>query len=370
VDYWSLTGDAQYNKLVQSAIQSQAGEIHSFMPSSQRPMSGNSDQAIWGITAIDADEKGFTGSSDGSYLDMAKAVFEQQVVRWDNYTCAGGLRSKINPDDVGFEYKDSFSTGTFFQLAARLALRTQNSTYTQWASKAYDWAVEADLVNEQGWTVMDGTNSSNNCSSVSQTQWSANAGTFLYGSAVMYNLVGINVSRSLIINYFKLTFSCQTFQQTWATRTTGFLTSVNRTFFPSGVIEEPSCNSQCTTSQRAFKSLLIRWLARTGSDAPFTTSQVHGLLTKTASLVVGGCSNSGNSTCASNGQNGLGEQLTALDSILALLVGRPADVASPSSTSSPPSPSGTKASAAPRTASVNGLIVLSVVIFVYVHLIL
>jgi mannan endo-1,6-alpha-mannosidase len=199
VDYWSWTGDAQYNTLVQTAIASQAGANDNFLPTSQEATAGNSDQAIWGITAIEAVERGFPGSGD-DYLDMAVSVFEQQVMRWDNYTCTGGLHSKISASAAGFTYKDSFSAGTFFQLAARLALHTQNSTYTQWAIKAYNWAVVAGLVNEQTWTVFDTTDSATNCSSVSQTQWSNNAGAFLYGSAVMYNLVCVRAVVRIIIS--------------------------------------------------------------------------------------------------------------------------------------------------------------------------
>jgi mannan endo-1,6-alpha-mannosidase len=186
VDYWTWTGDAQYNGLVQTAILAQAGTNGYFLPTSQQGTEANSDQSVWALTAMEANDKALPG---GRWLDMAKSVFDQQVIRWDNYTCAGGLHSKIDSNASGFTYKDSFSTGTFFQLAARLALRTQNSTYTQWAIKAYDWATAAGLVNEQAWTVFDGTDSSTNCSSVTPKQWSVNAGAFVYGSAVMYNLV-------------------------------------------------------------------------------------------------------------------------------------------------------------------------------------
>jgi mannan endo-1,6-alpha-mannosidase len=199
VDYWSWTGDAQYNSIVQTAISSQAGANDNFFPASQLSTAGNSDQAIWAITAIGAVESSFPGSGDGRYLEMAISVFEQQVLRWDNYTCAGGLHSKISANAAGFTTKDSFSTGTFFQLAARLALHTQNSTYTQWATRAFDWAVTAGLINDQTWAVFDGTDSSTNCSSVSQTQWSINAGSFLYGSAVMYNLVCVTHDVCVII---------------------------------------------------------------------------------------------------------------------------------------------------------------------------
>lgn len=122
--------------------------------------------------------------------------------------------------------------------------------------------------------------------------------------------------------------------QTWATRTQNFLTSINGTFFNNGIIVEPSCaSSSCTTSQRAYKALLIRWLAGTAISAPFTTAPIMGLLSTTAKAVVSGCDSSG--VCSVSGETGLGEQMTALDAVLALLVGRPAEESTSTTSSGP-----------------------------------
>jgi hypothetical protein len=69
-------------------------------------------------------------------------------------------------------------------------------------------------------------------------------------------------------------------------------------------------------------------------SAPFTAPPIQDLLSTSAKSVVGGCDGSG--VCAVGGQNGLGEQMTALDSVLALLIGRTEEVGTPPTTSSGP----------------------------------
>jgi mannan endo-1,6-alpha-mannosidase len=192
VDYWALTGDSQYNAKTQKAISAQAGPKQNFLPSSRPFEAGNSDQAMWALTALSAAEANFPATASVGYLGLAKGVFDQQVARWDNSTCAGGLRAELTPGTD----KDTASIGTFFQLAARLAHETKNSTYTQWATRAYDWASSVGLLNSQTYSVYEETNTRTNCSaeSLQQTQWSANAGTFLYGSALMFNVVRLSLA--------------------------------------------------------------------------------------------------------------------------------------------------------------------------------
>jgi len=311
IDYWALTGDSHYNSLVQSAISNQAGPSDNLLPTSQGPTEANSDQAIWALTALSAVEQNFSSGST-NYLNLAKSVFDQQVRRWDNSTCGGGLRSTLNSGDVaGYTFKDALSIGTFFQLAARLGLQTQNGTYTVWADKAYDWAAASGIIDSQSYNVYDGADTVTNCSSVNQVQWSANTAAFLYGSASMYNL---------------------TLNQVWVTRTQSLLNSANQTFFQNSVLYEPSCTNGCTLPQRAYKALLARWMARTAFVAPFVTSQIQQMLSQNGQAIADNCSGGQNSNCSIGGNFGLGEQMTALDSVNALLVGR-APEASPGSSS-------------------------------------
>jgi len=115
-------------------------------------------------------------------------VFDSQAPRWDTGTCGGGLKWQIFTFNSGYNYKNAISTGTFFQLAARLYQYTGNQTYADWATTAYEWATNVGLIDDE-YHIFDGTDDTTNCSQINHLQWSANAGLFIYGSAVMYNIV-------------------------------------------------------------------------------------------------------------------------------------------------------------------------------------
>ena len=196
IDYWAYTGDDQYNDLVQAALIAQAASDHDYMPPNQTKSEGNDDQGLWALAAMNAAEKGFP-SPDGStsWLDLAKNVFDEQVRRWDTETCEGGLRWQIFSFNEGYDYKNSQSNGVLFQLAARLAAFTGNSTYVDWAEKAYDWTKSVGLISKH-FEVYDGAHTATNCSDKSRIQWSYLSACFVYGSAVMYNHVGSDLTCS------------------------------------------------------------------------------------------------------------------------------------------------------------------------------
>ena len=196
VDYWAYTGDDQYNDLVKSALTGQRGSGNDYMPVNQTKTLGNEDQGFWALAAMNAAEKGFPSSSGSiGWLDVAKNVFDEQVLRWDAKTCDGGLRWQIFPFNQGYDYKNSASNGMLFQLAARLAAFTGNSTYVDWAEKAYDWTKSVGFISNES-RVYDGAHSTDNCSDVDKIEWSYISACFIYGSAVMYNHVGSGLSRS------------------------------------------------------------------------------------------------------------------------------------------------------------------------------
>ncbi|KAF2435582.1 glycoside hydrolase [Tothia fuscella] len=313
IDYWALTGDSSFNPQVQKAILSQAKGSLTFVPSARQSKASFSDQAIWALAALSAYEQKFPAGASESYLLMATSVFDQQAERWDNTTCDGGFNSTITQTMFPQGQKDALSVGSFFQLAARLAFNTQNNTYVQWADRAYNWAVKVGIVNERSYDVYEGTEAVSNCSpeTLSHTQWSVNAATFLYGSALLYNV---------------------TYTQTWISRTQGSFTSLNNSFFPKGVVREPVCDSSsCTTSRRTYNAMLMRWLARTAISAPFLTATIQSMMDQSAESVIRGCD--GDTTCSVDGKTGLSEQLIALDAVLALLVGRSPDTVTTTSSS-------------------------------------
>ena len=151
---------------------------------------GNDDQAFWAFAAMSAAELNFPDPGPGapSWLSLAQAVFNLQTTRWDMSRCNGGLRWQIFPFNNGYEYKNTISTGSFFQLAARLARYTGNQTYAEWAEKSWDWMQASPLISPT-YEIFDGTVMANNCSDASRILWTYNVGTLLAGASFMYNHV-------------------------------------------------------------------------------------------------------------------------------------------------------------------------------------
>jgi mannan endo-1,6-alpha-mannosidase len=139
IDYWSLTGDTTYNDMVTEAILWQVGPNNNFMPTNQTTTEGNDDQGFWAFAAMTAAEMNFPNPPAGQpgWLELAQAVFNTQVERWDTSYCNGGLRWQIFTFNSGYDYKNSISNGCFFNIASRLARYTGNQTYADWVSSRY-----------------------------------------------------------------------------------------------------------------------------------------------------------------------------------------------------------------------------------------
>lgn len=158
------------------------------------PPQGNDDQMFWGIAAMTAAEYGFPDRPSGySWLGLAQGVFNSQKTPpegWDPTTCGGGLRWQRTPiQGDGYTLKNSISNGGFFQLAARLAVYTNNDEYSDWAIKTWDFAIRTHLVNKKDWDVTDSTNGQNECKDNGHTEWTYNYGAWLTGAAYMYEHV-------------------------------------------------------------------------------------------------------------------------------------------------------------------------------------
>jgi mannan endo-1,6-alpha-mannosidase len=192
VDYWYYTGDSTYNDVTQQALLFQTGPNEDYMPPNQTKTEGNDDQGFWGLAAMSAAETNFQNppSTDPQWLALAQAVFNTQAARWDNSTCAGGLRWQIFTFNNGYDYKNSISNGCFFNLGARLAKYTGNDTYALWAETTWDWVTAIGLIDNE-YKIYDGTDDTQNCSSINHIQWSYNAGVYLLGAANMYNYVSL-----------------------------------------------------------------------------------------------------------------------------------------------------------------------------------
>jgi len=190
VEYWYYTNDTTYNDVVEQALISQVGTDDNYMPENQTKSEGNDDQGFWGMAAMSAAEMNFQNppSTEPQWLALAQAVFNTMAYRWDNTTCGGGLRWQIYTWNAGYTYKNSIANGCFFNIAARLARYTGNQTYADWAEQTWDWVYDIGLISDS-YQVFDGTSDTENCTSIDRIQFSYNQGIYLFGAAVMYEVV-------------------------------------------------------------------------------------------------------------------------------------------------------------------------------------
>ncbi|CZR60701.1 related to mannan endo-1,6-alpha-mannosidase DCW1 precursor [Phialocephala subalpina] len=311
--YWQMTGDTQYNDLVSQALVFQQGPNGDYMPPNQTKSEGNDDQAIWALAAMSAAELKFPESANTSWISMAEAVFNDQAARWDTSTCNGGLRWQIFTFNNGYNYKNSASNGLFFQLASRLARYTGNTTYSDWASKVYDWSRDIGFIDEK-FNVFDGSDTTTNCTSVNHVQFSYCAGTFISGAAYLYNATSGSSQ--------------------WKTTLDGFVNQTLAIFFSTGIADEEACESHetCTVDMKAFKGILAQDLTTAIQLAPYLESLIMPILQETAKAAADTCTGGVSGTeCAlswtgssDSSDFGLGQQLSALSYVQALLVSQAA----------------------------------------------
>lgn len=187
--YWWVTGDSQFNDIIQEGMYFQKGE-DDFFPSNYSQYLGNDDQVFWGLAAITAAEFNFP-EQDGqpSWVSLAQGVFNTQYPRWDTSSCHGGMRWQIWPYQNGYLTKNAISNGGLFQLSARLALYTGNQTYAEWAERIWDWSATTPLLKQKSWNIADSTTCDTQCTDHGDFQWTYNYATYMSGAAYMHNYV-------------------------------------------------------------------------------------------------------------------------------------------------------------------------------------
>jgi mannan endo-1,6-alpha-mannosidase len=333
VSYWHYTGDNSYVNVTYEALVSQIGPTNNFILPQEKfntvlrragqtsaltdSLQGNDDQAFWVLAAMSAAEYGFPQppAPHPSWRQICDNAFNDYVQRWefDSDVCSGGLRWQFTPENAGHDYKNSISNGGFFQLASRLARMTGNQTYVDWAEKIWDWTTAIGLI-DNIYNVFDGTDLLINCTHINHNQWTYNVAIYLYGAAAMQNYTNAT--------------------QKWVTRTTGLLDATSTFFSPfpnaTNIMFEAMCekSSTCNVDQYSMKAYLARWLAGTSLLAPYTAGRIGELLRASAIGASNACTAGpfGN-TCGSkwylkgtDGTSGLGQQLSALEAMYALLV--------------------------------------------------
>ncbi|TGJ81978.1 hypothetical protein E0Z10_g6796 [Xylaria hypoxylon] len=321
VDYWFYTGDESYIDVTTEAMLHQTGDDHDFMPRNQTKTLGNDDQGFWAMAAMSAAENNFPNppADQPQWLAVTQAVFNEYVGRWDPDTCNGGLRWQIFTFNNGFNYKNSISNGCFFNIAARLARYTGNQTYADWAEKVWDWMNEVKFIDDD-FNIYDGAGVEDGCKTISQAQWTYNAGIFLHGSAVMYNATGGS--------------------DIWEQRTQGLMNRTIELFFNAeGIPTEHPCEpfNQCNIDQQSFKGYLIRWMAASAQMVPWAFDILMPLVKASGAAAALQCSGSPaanefrgdpGTACGFkwtekanfDGMVGVGEQMSALSAIQYTLV--------------------------------------------------
>lgn len=325
IDYWALTKDETYNGVVSQALLHQTGDDRDFMPTNQTRTEGNDDQGFWAMAAMSAAENRFPDPppDQPQWLALAQAVFNEYTMRWDEQTCNGGLRWQIFTFNNGFNYKNSISNGCFFNIAARLARFTGNQTYADWARRVFEWEQGVNLITDK-FQIYDGAGVSgtDNCTKPDVIQWSYNAGVYMYGAAVMYNI------------------TTGTEQQTWKGRLDGIWNETGDIFFNNTIMTEQACEgvNLCDTDQQSFKGYLARWMSATTQVAPYTFDSMIPLIKSSAVAAAKACTGSPSSgyngpagtacgfkwtTGGFDGSVGVGQQMNALSAVMYSLTQRP-----------------------------------------------
>ena len=208
LEYRRVTGDQQYDELAVKGLVAQSGSDSfslndaAFMPPNQTATMGNDDQCMWGLAALHAAEAGLPEHGNDTiptWLGLAENVLKSQLLRWNieienektakEPTCGGGLRWQIVPFNLGYNYKNSWANGCYFDLAARLGALTGNKTYTGAATVAFEWLQSIGLIDNDTWAVYDGSHVEQNCTDINKSQFSANTAILINGAAHMYNSV-------------------------------------------------------------------------------------------------------------------------------------------------------------------------------------
>ncbi|KAI0130225.1 family 76 glycosyl hydrolase [Xylariales sp. AK1849] len=324
IDYWYYTGDTTYNQVTQDALLFQTGPYYDYMPPNQTLTEGNDDQGFWGMAVMTAAEYKFPDPPEGKpqWLAIAQSVFNTQAARWDLDYCNGGLRWQIFQWNNGYDYKNSISQGCFFNMAARLALYTGNSSYADWAEKTWDWMVDIKFM-DQNYYIYDGSHIENGCADPVPYQWSYNAGSFLLGAAAMYAWADSENRTSD--------------RDKWRERVDGMLNGTDVFFFTDDdnsppVMFEVACEGVglCNLDQQSFKAYLSRWMAATTKWAPWTYGRIKPVLENSAKAAAAQCTGGdngrmcglkwANNSGAWDGTTGVGQQMAAMEIVLANMI--------------------------------------------------
>lgn len=310
--------NATFDEMIYASLMAQRGSDNNYVPSNQSMTEGNDDQGFWGLAVMEATERNFTNppSDQPGWLELSQAVFNTMWARWDNQYCGGGLRWQIFTWNSGYSYKNTISTACMFTIATRLGRYTGNTTYFDVADTAFQWLEDVGfvVVNSGAASVYDGANIGDNCTDITELQWTYNMGLLMAGCAYAYNATEDNK---------------------WLTRTEQLVTGAS-IFFSGNIMYERTCQGTtvgCNNDQRSFKSIFSRCLGQTAVLVPSTYDTITTWILASAEGAARSCTGGYDGhTCGLDWQKGsndaiygLGEQISALEIFNNLLISeRPA----------------------------------------------
>lgn len=312
VDYWYLCDDDEYNDLIYESLLAQRGTDNNYIPSNQSTTEGNDDQGFWGLAVLEAAERNFTNPSSDipGWLALAQAVFNTIWARWDTDHCGGGLRWQIFTWNSGYNYKNTISTACLYNIATRLGRYTSNDTYFDVADTAYEWLIDIGFVtiSDGAASVYDGAEIDDNCTSITQIEWTYNFALLMGGSAYAYDATG---------------------DQKWLDRTNYFYQG-GLVFFLNDIMYERACQDAgtCNNDQRMFKAFFSRFLGRTAQFIDSLYDEIMTLLSTSGSACAQTCvGGTDGVTCGLDWQTsgwdgyyGAGEQLSAMETFQNLVL--------------------------------------------------
>ncbi|KEY71712.1 hypothetical protein S7711_02940 [Stachybotrys chartarum IBT 7711] len=318
IDYWHYTGDSSYNDVVMQGMLHQTGEDNDYQPLNHTASLGNDDQGFWGMSAMLAAENRFPNPPEDrpQWLALAQAVWNTQAdpSRHDD-ECNGGMRWQIPFSNNGYNYKNTIANACFFNIGARLARYTGNSSYAERAEETWDWLWSVNYIDHDSWLVYDGGHVEHNCTDINELTFSYNAAVLLQGCAFLWNY---------------------TEDQAWRDRIEGLLPSLIDRFFPDGVAYEFNCEmdqGRCSQDMLSFKGYVHRWLAQVTQLAPFTADTIMPVLRSSTEAAVAQCTGGASGrVCgfywrggvfvdpAVDHTSGAGEAMDVLSAVMTLLV--------------------------------------------------
>ena len=345
IKYQMYTNDTSYQKDIQSALSRNMEELpnHQGYRMARKAPEGGEKEIWWIYPALTAMESRFpaleckswnasvgsNGKCNTSWESLAINAFEEYALRWnkENETCSGGLRWQLeNPG-----YKNTVTNGGFFQIEARLARYTGNSTFAEWATRVWEWTVNVKLMDiTDEYHVYDGTDDrqGRNCSldGYFETQeWSHTLGLYLHGAANMYA--------------YSQRKGEPTSHQNWGKHIEGLLGRAKHTFSSpyknltsTLIIYEKICErkNDCNEDQMSYKGTLVQALGRAMILVPSMAPKIEKLLNATSVGASSGCSIKPeyNNACSMkwntgqwDGETRFGAQVSSLEAVLGVLVG-------------------------------------------------